>query len=221
MISIIISKIPLHVYLLIRLGRDVNSEMHLFYQLLCTLQYGRPQQPLHTINPHPIHTPWNICPMVNVIPHVVGQTVLVSFYSVYTVPKKPLENVTTVPGLYTSSMPRVGMAMIQSVYSPTFTIISYQLAWDWGSWWRGVHWFTINEILVNTVGQRDKAWFMPRSFVEDQSSNKLIPHIPSSYSCGCMIDNAPDIMEVSCTISCNHWKPAAVLRSAEMEAFSC
>jgi len=89
MISIIISKIPLHVYLLICLGRDVNSEMHLFYKL-CTLQYGRPQQPLHTINPHPIHTPWNICPMVNVIPHVVGQTVPVSFYSIYPVPKKPL-----------------------------------------------------------------------------------------------------------------------------------
>jgi len=89
MISIIISKIPLHVYLLIRLGRDVNSEMHLFYKLLCTLQYGRPQQPLHTINPHPIRTPWNICPMVNVIPHVVGQTVPVSFYSIYPMPKKP------------------------------------------------------------------------------------------------------------------------------------
>ena len=75
MISIIISKIPLHVYLLIHLGRHVNSEIHMFYKLLCTLQYGRPQQPLHTINPHPISTPWNICPMVNVIPHVVGQTV--------------------------------------------------------------------------------------------------------------------------------------------------
>ena len=131
MISIINSKNPLNVYLLIHLGRDVNSEMHLFYKLLCTLQYGRPQQPLHTINPHPIRTPWNICPMVNVIPHVVGQTVPVSFYSIYPMPKKP-ENATVVPGLYTSLMPRVGMAMIQSVYSPTFTIISYQLARDHG-----------------------------------------------------------------------------------------
>jgi len=111
--------------------------------------------------------------------------------------------------------------MIQSVYSPTFTIVSYQLARDWGSRWRGVHRFAITEILVNVVGQRDKAQFMPRLFVEDQSSNKLIPHIPSSYSCGCMIDNAPDIMEVGCTISSNHWKPVAVLSSAEMEAFSC
>jgi len=194
--------------------------MHLFYKLLCTLQYGRPQQPLHTINPHPIRTPWNICPMVNVIPHVVGQTVPVSFYSIYPMPKKP-ENATVVPGLYTSLMPRVGMAMIQSVYSPTFTIISYQLAWDWGSRWRGVHWFTITEILVNVVGQRDKARFMLRLFAEDQSSNKLIPCIPSSYSCGCMIGNAPNIMEVGCTISSNHWKPVAILRSTEMEAFSC
>jgi len=59
-----------------------------------------------------------------------------------------------------------------------------------------VHRFAISEILVNGVGQRDKALFMTGSLVEDQSPNSLIPRIPSSYSCGCMIDNAPDIIEV-------------------------
>ena len=40
-----------------------------------------------------------------------------------------------------------------------------------------MHQFAITKILVNMVGQRDKAWFMPRSFAEDQSSNKVMQHI--------------------------------------------
>ena len=53
------------------------------------LQYSSPQEMLHTIDPHPVSTPWNMCPLMDIIPHIVSQTIPVSFNSIDPMPEEP------------------------------------------------------------------------------------------------------------------------------------
>ena len=87
-----------------------------------------------------------------------------------------------------------------------------------GAWqrWRGVHWFAMTETLVKTVGHLRRACCILGWFLQDQSSRSSIPCIPTSYSCGCIMDSAPDIMEAGNVMSTSHWYPDSVSRSAEI-----
>ena len=81
------------------------------------------------------------------------------------------EKVTTVPGLYSSWTPSVGICKKQLSYLPTVARRLYQSDQDWGSWCNGVCRLDIIDRFVYTVNQCSSASCMAGLFSLDHASS--------------------------------------------------